>query len=176
MADNLNEANKNAENLRQTLGDILFEQRSLADEARKFTKEVFDSNLQGQSAAKAFRDIANSTRDINREMGDILAGEKAYDDLQKDITKQKTAQKALEVEAIQALTQMGYGYDSINSCIFFLLENCLYAYIYISTLQSNYTHINMTHLSQPPPDMSLIGEVCNSPGLAEIAGLLADCG
>ena len=117
MADNLNEANKNAENLRQTLGDILFEQRSLADEARKFTKEVFDSNLQGQSAAKAFRDIANSTRDINREMGDILAGEKAYDDLQKDITKQKTAQKALEVEAIQALTQMGYGYDSINSAL-----------------------------------------------------------
>jgi len=114
MADNLNEANKNAQNLKETLGDILFEQRSLADEARKFTKEVFDSNLQGQSAAKAFRDIANSTRDINREMGDILAGEKAYDDLQKDITKQKTAQKALEVEAIQALSKMGYGYNEIN--------------------------------------------------------------
>lgn len=117
MADNLSEANKNAQNLKETLGDILFEQRSLADEARKFTKEVFDSNLQGQSAAKAFRDIANSTRDINREMGDILAGEKAYDDLQKDITKQKTAQKALEVEAIQALAKMGYGYNEINTAL-----------------------------------------------------------
>lgn len=117
MADNLSEANKNAQSLKETLGDILFEQRSLADEARKFTKEVFDSNLQGQSAAKAFRDIANSTRDINREMGDILAGEKSYDDLQKDITKQKTAQKALEVEAIQALAKMGYGYNEINTAL-----------------------------------------------------------
>ena len=51
-----------------------------------------------------------------------------------------------------------------KTCLFFLLENCFYSYLYISTLQSNYTHIKMTHLSQPPPDMSSIGEVCDSLG------------
>jgi len=114
MAD---DANKNANNLKETLSEILFEQRNLADESRKFTKEVFESALQAQSAAKAFRDIANSTRDINREMGEVLSGEKAYDELQKDIVKQKTTQRALEVEATQAFLKMGYDLGDINSAL-----------------------------------------------------------
>ena len=38
LNQNLGNANRNAQDLKDALGDILFEQRSLADEARGFAK------------------------------------------------------------------------------------------------------------------------------------------
>ena len=144
MADNLGDAKKNANDLKETLNDILFEQRSLADEARKYTKEVFDSNLQAQSAAKAFRDIANSTRDINREMADVLSGEKTYDDLQKDLVKQKRAQQALDVEARQALSKMGFGQSEINKAL--TIQDGIYRLINDSSLDLTNAQFDLADL------------------------------
>lgn len=114
---NLGNANKNAQDLKDALGDILFEQRSLADEARGFAKAVFDSNIQAQATAKAFRDASNATRDLGREISDVISGEKSRTDFQKDLAKARKAEKNLLLEAEQALKVMGFSQNEITQAL-----------------------------------------------------------
>lgn len=101
--DNLKEAQKSQAEIRQTLSEILFEQRNLADEARGFAKAVFDSSIQATATSAAFRGIASVTRTINAQIEDVVTGQKTLNDLQKDFGKLKSKEKDLQIELEQAI-------------------------------------------------------------------------
>lgn len=101
--DNLKEAQKSQAEIRQTLSEILFEQRNLADEARGFAKAVFDSSTQATATSAAFRGIASVTRTINAQMEDVVTGQKTLNDLQKDFGKLRSKEKDLQIELEQAI-------------------------------------------------------------------------
>lgn len=101
--DNLKEAQKSQAEIRQTLSEILFEQRNLADEARGFSKAVFDSSTQATATSAAFRGIASVTRTINAQIEDVVTGQKTLNDLQKDFGKLKSKEKDLQIELEQAI-------------------------------------------------------------------------
>ena len=104
----------NAKNLREELGEILFEQRNLASEARAYAKAVFDSSIHATAVAKAFRDVANSTRDFSRELEFIITGEKELADIQKTTENLRVKEVSLMVELNQALSQAGYTEEEIQ--------------------------------------------------------------
>lgn len=103
--------NQNASDLRNTLRDVLFEQRNIAEEARNFAKQLDYSSIEANAVAKAFRDIESATRNINAEMQDILSGEKGMEDLAKKVEKHRSAEKFLLIEAEQSLNKMS-GFQS----------------------------------------------------------------
>jgi hypothetical protein len=94
---------ENARKLREELGEILFLQRSLADEALKAAKTLFASSTQARATSRAFRGIANISREINSQLEDLLSGEKTYNDLIKSRNKLKQEENFLNVELGQAL-------------------------------------------------------------------------
>ena len=102
--DNLKEAQKSQAEIRQSLSEILFEQRNLADEARGFAKAVFDSSTQATATSAAFRGIASVTRTINAQIEDVVTGQKTLNDLQKDFGKLKSKEKDLQIELEQAIS------------------------------------------------------------------------
>ena len=102
--DNLKEAQKSQAEIRQTLGEILFEQRNLADEARGFAKSVFKSSTQATATSAAFRGIASVTRTINSQIEDVVTGQRTLNDLQKDLGSLKTSEKNLQIELQQAIS------------------------------------------------------------------------
>jgi len=85
--DNLDKAADSQSKIKQNLDEILFEQRNLANEARGFSKAVFDNNVQVNATAAAFRGIASISSTINSKIEDIITGEKTLNDLQKDRNK-----------------------------------------------------------------------------------------
>ena len=101
--DNLDKAADAQSKIRQTLGDILFEQRNLADEAKGFATLLFDSKTQAAATGAAFKGIASVTRNINSQIEDIVTGQRTLNDLQKDLGALKTAEKNLQIELEQAI-------------------------------------------------------------------------
>ena len=53
-------------------------------------------------------------------------------------------------------------------------ENYFYSLIYHSTQLFNYTQWKITHLSRPQPNVSFIGEGCNSLGKKSLASLVGN--
>ena len=80
-----NELDKTRDNLR----DILFEQRNLVDEARGFAKSLFESSTQATATARAFRGVANVSKEISSQYEDIISGEKSFENIAKSINKLK---------------------------------------------------------------------------------------
>ena len=105
--DNLNEAASAQQKIKENLNDILFEQRNLADESRKFAKAVFDSSTQATATAASFRGIASISAIINSKIEDIVTGEKTLKELQKDRNKLREKENALGVELNQAVGKFG---------------------------------------------------------------------
>jgi hypothetical protein len=93
----------NQKQFKEQLEEILFLQRSLADEARNVAKSFFNSSTQATNTAKAFRDMSKATRDVKSEILDILTGEKGLEEINKTILKQKQAEKFLVEELNQFL-------------------------------------------------------------------------
>ena len=83
----LRETAKSQAEIRQTLQEILFEQRNLADESRKFAKQLFGSASQATATARAFRGISNVTKEINSQIEGVIRGEIKFGDLQKSRNK-----------------------------------------------------------------------------------------
>ena len=110
-------AGPNLDQSRQALVEILQLQRDYASEAGKAAKSVFNSNIQAQETAKAFRDIASSTRQFEQNIGDVLAGTKTLASLQKDIAASDKARNRLMVEARQALNQMNFSQSQITRAL-----------------------------------------------------------
>ena len=96
------EVNRSKE-LKNNLEEILFLQRSFTDEARNLAKAFFDSNTQASQTSRAFREIAKSSRDLNTELEDIIAGEMSIEDIGKKLLMQKKSEKILVTELNQAL-------------------------------------------------------------------------
>ena len=107
----------NLDQSRQALAEILSLQRDYASEAAKAAKSVFNSNIQAQETAKAFRDIASSTRQFEQNIGDVLAGTKTLASLEKDIANSEKAKQRLMVEARQALNQMNFTQSQITRAL-----------------------------------------------------------
>ena len=107
----------NLDQSRQALAEILSLQRDYASEAAKAAKSVFNSNIQAQETAKAFRDIASSTRQFEQNIGDVLAGTKTLASLEKDIANSEKAKQRLMVEARQALNQMNFTQSEITRAL-----------------------------------------------------------
>ena len=61
--------------------------------------------------------------------------------------------------------------DTFKRPVFFG-KKCFYSIIYISTLLFNYTQMKIAHLSRPQPNMSSIGEGCNSLGKTSLTSLV----
>ena len=96
------EVNRSKE-LKKNLEEILFLQRSFTDEAKNLAKAFFDSNTQAAQTSRAFREIAKSSRDLNTELEDIIAGEMSIEDIGKKLLMQKKSEKILATELNQAL-------------------------------------------------------------------------
>jgi len=99
----LGESVKKTQDLKEALSELLFEQRSFTDEARKLAQNLFKSNTQATATARAFRGISNVSRDINSQIEDIISGEQSYENLAKSINKLKKEESLLNVELEQAL-------------------------------------------------------------------------
>ena len=107
----------NLEGSRQALTEILQLQRDYASEAGKAAKSVFGTNIQAQETAKAFRDIASSTRQFEQNIGEVLSGTKTLASLQKDIANSEKARQRLQVEARQALNKMNFSQTQITEAL-----------------------------------------------------------
>jgi hypothetical protein len=99
----LGESVKKSQDLKETLSEILFEQRSFTDEARKLAQNLFKSSTQATATARAFRGVSSITREINSQIEDIISGEREYENLAKSINKLKKEESLLNVELGQAL-------------------------------------------------------------------------
>lgn len=102
--NNQQEYNNSLDNTRENLRDILTEQRNLADEARGFAKALFNSSAQATATSRAFRGVANISKEISSQYEDIISGEKSFEDIAKSIIKLKREEKLLNVELEQALS------------------------------------------------------------------------
>jgi len=107
----------NLDQSRQALVEILQLQRDYASEAAKAAKSVFNSNIQAQETAKAFRDIASTTRQFEQNIGDVLAGTKTLASLEKDIVNSEKAKQRLMLEARQALNQMNISQAEVTQAL-----------------------------------------------------------
>jgi len=116
---------------RQALTEILSLQRDYASEAAKAARSVFNSNIQSQETAKAFRDIASSTRQFEQNIGNVLSGTKTLASLDKDIANTEKARNRLMVEARQALNKMNFTQSKITEAL--RDQNGLYSLINSST-------------------------------------------
>jgi hypothetical protein len=92
--------------LKNTLDEVLFVQRSLTDEARKTAKSYFDSTTQANATSKVFREISNLTADINAELANITSGLGGVQNLEKQSLRNRQAQAALGIELSQVLETM----------------------------------------------------------------------
>ena len=120
----LGESVKKTQDLKETLSELLFEQRSFTDEARKLAKNLFESNTQATATARAFRGISNISRDINSQIEDIISGEQSYENLAKSINKLKKEESLLNVELEQALraamtnsNELAFSEEQINEVL-----------------------------------------------------------
>jgi hypothetical protein len=113
----LGESVKKTQDLKETLNELLFEQRSFTDEARKLAKNLFESNTQATATARAFRGISSITRDINSQIEDIISGEREYEDIIKSINKLKKEENFLNVELEQTLAKAGYTQEEISKVL-----------------------------------------------------------
>ena len=86
---------KNINDTKQAMDDLLFATRDFTDEVQKSAKEVFGIGTQARAATKAFRDIANITREIDTDINDILEGTKSVEDLTKSQLKLDQKKKNL---------------------------------------------------------------------------------
>ena len=102
---------------RQNLINLLQLQRDFADEAQRAAKAVFNSNIQASATAKAFRDIASATRNVEQNFGDVLSGQRTLVQTQKDILQAQKARNALLTEARQALNQIGFTEAQITNAL-----------------------------------------------------------
>lgn len=105
-ADNIKEADNNAKDLKSSLKDILFLERDYAKEARSAADAVFQNKIQAAETAKAFRKASEATRDVRKELEDVLDGEIRKKDILKEIDGVRRAENALLVEQEQALDQV----------------------------------------------------------------------
>jgi hypothetical protein len=113
----LGESVKKSQDLKETLSEILFEQRSFTDEARKLAKSLFESNTQATATARAFRGVSSITREINSQIEDIISGEREYEDIIKSINKLKKEENFLNVELEQTLAKAGYTQEEISKVL-----------------------------------------------------------
>ena len=113
----LGESVKKTQDLKETLSELLFEQRSFTDEARKLAKTLFESTTQATATARAFRGISNLSRDINSQIEDIISGEQSYENLAKSINKLKKEESFLNVELEQTLNKAGFTQEEINKVL-----------------------------------------------------------
>ena len=123
--EELNNLNKQKEVLR----DILDIQRDYSDEVRKAAKDAGFGAAQVNAQAKAFRDLASVTRDLNRDFEDLLSGEKSRAEVLKAIEKAKLKEKNFLVETGQFLRSQRVAEEDISKVldgqldIYAVLEN-----------------------------------------------------
>lgn len=102
---------------RKVLAEILQLQRDYASDAAQAAKIVFSNNIQAQETAKAFRDVAASTRQFEQNISDVLTGTKTLASLEKDIVNANRAKNRLQVEARQALSYMNFTQQEITKAL-----------------------------------------------------------
>ena len=98
---------KNIEATKQAMDELTFATRDFTDEVQKSAKEVFGIGTQARVVTKAFRDIANVTREIDTDIDDILDGTKTLSDLTKSQAKLEQKKKNLTTEYRIALDKAG---------------------------------------------------------------------
>ena len=110
-------AAKKMMDLKQAQQDVLFFARDYADEAKKAAKEVLGSSVAASGTAKAFKDVASAAKEISDNYGDVLTGQKTFNDLTKAGLKLDASKNSLATEYLQTLTHIGFNQEEINSII-----------------------------------------------------------
>ena len=82
-----NESNKNLNQQKELLRDILDLQRDYSSEVRNLAKAIGDNTAQINAQAKAFRDTASVSRDLNRDYEELISGERSREEILKTINK-----------------------------------------------------------------------------------------
>jgi len=108
-----NESNKNLNQQKELLRDILDIQRDYSSEVRNLAKAIGDNTAQINAQAKAFRDTAGVSRDLNRDYEELISGERSREEILKTINKQKTIEKNFLVEAGQFLRKQRVAEEDI---------------------------------------------------------------
>jgi len=93
-------------NLKESIQDTLFFTRDYADEAKKAAKEVFGSTIAASETSKAFKDVADSAKQITDNYAGVISGQIQYSDLQKESEALESAKNSLATEYGQVLTTM----------------------------------------------------------------------
>lgn len=110
MAD---ESNKKLNQQKELLRDILDIQRDYSSEVRNLAKAIGDNTAQINAQAKAFRDTASVSRDLNRDYEELISGERSREEILKTINRQKTIEKNFLVEAGQFLRKQRVAEEDI---------------------------------------------------------------
>ena len=117
QVQNQKDLNAKLDRTKESLREILFEQRNLADESRAFAKKLFESSAQATATSRAFRGLANVSREINSQLEGIIRGEEDFETLQKKINKLKNEERLFNVELEQALSKAGFDQKEINDVL-----------------------------------------------------------
>tara|TARA_R110001583_G_scaffold2725_2_gene19000 strand:+ start:830 stop:3250 length:2421 start_codon:yes stop_codon:yes gene_type:complete len=131
---------KNINDTKQAMDELLFATRDFTDEVQKSAKEVFGIGTQARAATKAFRDIANITREIDTDIDDILDGTKSIEDLTKSQLKLEQKKKNLTTEYRIALDKAGVSVKDISKIVkgeVALTDHLVENYADMSTENSN---------------------------------------
>ena len=112
-----NEQNKNLDQQKELLRDILDLQRDYSSEVRNLAKAIGDNTAQINAQAKAFRDTAGVSRDLNRDYEELISGERSREEILKTINKQKTIEKNFLVETGQFLRKQRVAEEDISKVL-----------------------------------------------------------
>lgn len=101
----------------ETFDELIFASRDFSNEVAKAAKSVFDNKVQAIEQVKAFKNLANLSRDFAAEIADINDGTKSLSNLNKFLLKQEQAKNKFVVEYRQALNKIGVEQSKINEIV-----------------------------------------------------------
>lgn len=102
-APGMDDAAKQAADLREQLQEVLFSSRDIAQEASVIAKALGLGSIEASNFRKSFKDTADVSKRLADNTNDILSGLKDSKDVQKDILKNDNSRKSLQTETSQLL-------------------------------------------------------------------------
>lgn len=101
----------------ETFDELIFASRDFSNEVANAAKSVFENKIQAIEQVKAFKNLANLSRDFASELADINDGTKSLSNLNKFLIKQEQAKNKFAVEYRQVLNKIGVEQSKINAIV-----------------------------------------------------------
>ena len=95
--------NKNLNNAKETLDELVFASRDFTDEVQKAAKATFGVGTQARETLKAFRSLSKITEEVAKDVEELVEGTQDLSDIQKKQNKILDSRKKLQLEFNQSL-------------------------------------------------------------------------